>query len=378
MAVPYFRFRVCDPLAGTPLGYLDLQEGTFNEPVSGSAGKLVGKAFVGPTQDRDRLNGLTQHDMAIYAETAAGYWWGGTIDGREWNPGDRCREITATHWKAWPYQRYIGPNASVNPVADVVYGYTATEQLTIARAIMTYATAGAGAPTVIQGAETSGVTRDLNWLGSDFRYAGDLIDSMASREQGFEWTLAPQRDAVSGLPVLYFGLYYPQRGTGAPTLTFRKIPGSGNFSLEGRIADTAVDRRSQVWTTGAGSPPDRPMAVDSDPDIAAGTALLRETSSSYSSVTDVATLAQHARAERAFRSVPTNTVAIKVFFADLDPSLYGPGDRAQLIYEDEGVSLALPAVRIIDRAMSVSPSDGPPYAVLTLDLADFEMPDTAV
>lgn len=371
-----FRVLACNSLDGTRLGYLDLQDLVFNDPLAG-IGVLTGNAVLSPAQDVDKLALLTATDeVALYVVSDGGvYWWAGVIKARPWDPVNRLRQVAATAWKGWLATRFIGPNAAVNPVTDVVYGYTATDQLTIAQNIIGFATADTGCPTIAVGGETSGVVRDLNWLGSDFRYAADLIDSMASRSGGFDWAIQASQDAVTHRPVLRFVPYYPQRGNQSVALTFRKVPNGGNIIVDSPVDDSSTERRTRVWTTGKGSPPDRKMAYDEDPDVDAELTLLTETVTNYSSVDTIATLATNARAERNFRGVPTNTMAVKALFHDLDPTLYATGDRIQLVYADEGLSLSLPSVRIIDRQMHINPADGAPYAVITLDLSDTELPD---
>jgi hypothetical protein len=376
MALPNFQVLACNSLTGVRLGYLDLQGLVFTDPLTG-VGTLTGNAVLSPAQDVDKLDLLTQpDDVALYVVSEGNvFWWAGIIKSRPWDPSNRLRTITAVSWKGWLGTRFVGPNAAVNPVTDVVYAYTATDQLVIARAIVAFAIADTGCPVITAGSETSGIARDLNWLGSDFRYAADLIDSMATRSGGFDWEIRASLNAVTKLPVLAFVPYYPQRGNQSVALTFRKVPNGGNIIVDAPIDDSSTERRTRVWTTGKGSPPDRKMAYDEDPDVDAGLTLLSETVTNYSSVDTVATLATNARAERAFRGVPTNTMTIKALFADLDPTLYDTGDRIQLIYADEGLTLSLPSVRIIDRALNPNPSDGAAYATITLDLSDTELPD---
>lgn len=375
MTLPNYRVLACDVLTGARLGYLDLQDLVFNDPVSGT-GTLSGNAILSPSQDVDKLELLTRCDaVALYVVTDSTYWWAGVVKGRDWDPTNRLRVISAAGWKSWLGSRFIGPNSAVNPVTDVVYGYTATDQLAIAQTIIGFATAGVGCPTITVGSETSGVLRDLNWLGSDFRYAADLIETMAARAGGFDWEIKAYPDAISGLPTLRFVPWYPQRGNQSVALTFRKVPNGGNIIVDQAIEDSSADTRSRVWTTGKGTPPDRKMAFDEHPDVTADTRLLTETVTNYSSVDTVATLATNARAERNFRATPTNTMQIKALFADLDPTTYATGDRIQLVYADEGLSISLPSVRIIDRQLTVNSSSGADFATITLDLSDTELPD---
>jgi hypothetical protein len=338
---------------------------------------MTGKAVLGPAQTADKLNLFTApDDVALYVQTADRYWFAGVVKSNPWDPSNRWRTVTASAWKGWLNERIIGPNLAVNPVAEVAYGYTATEQLTIARNIINFATADLGCPTIVVGAEVSGVTRDLNWLGSDFKFAADLIDSMATRSGGFDWTIEAFTDPIAARPSLRFVPYYPQRGTQSVAMTFRKSPNSGNIIVSGEIESSSTDQRTRIWTTGAGSPPDRKMTYDQDPGVTADTTLLTESVTNYSSVVDVPTLAAHARAERAFRSIGTNTMTVVALFADIDPTLYGTGDRVQLIYSDEGLSISLPSVRIIDRKLHVNTTNGADFAEVVLDLSDTQLPAT--
>jgi len=370
-----FQVLACDALTDARLGYLDLQELAFNDPVRGVS-SLSGKAVLSPSQDRDKLNLLTQEEsVALYVLGAGLYWWEGVIKQRTWDPIDRAWNVTAVGWKDWLDHRFIGPNITTNPVTDVTYGYTSVDQLTIAQNVIGFATAGNGVPTIATSGETSGVLRDLNWLGSDFRSAYSLIDSMATRDNGFDWAIQAFTDGVTGLPKLRFAPFYPARGGTGVSLVFHKTPNGGNIIVDQPIDFNTADKRTRVWTTGKGTPPDRSMVYDEDPDVAAGIALLSETTSNYSAESSVAKLGLNARAERRYRSTRINSMTLRALFADIDPTLYASGDRCQLIYVDEGVTLGYPAVRIVDRAIHVNNSDGADFAELLLDLADTELPD---
>lgn len=377
MASGRFRFLCANSLTNQRLGYVDLQNVKFNDPITG-VGTLTGNALVGPAQTKDQLDDLLVEDItAIYVEADGLFWWGGTLISRDWNPGTRAREIKVVHWKGWYSRRLIGPNDAVNPVVDVAYSKLATDQLTIAEYISDLATTPAATPFVDTQGLISGVTRDLTWNGSDFKDAASLIDEMANRANGFEWTIETLVDGVSRLPRLQLGLYYPHRGAAAPTLVCKKTPSGGNISIEGNIAETSENRATRVWATGTGTPPDQIMVYDADPGVADGSVLLTESVTNYSTTSIVATLADDAQQERAFRSVLTNTMTVRAFHKDLDPATFHTGDRAQLIYQDEGVDLSLEAVRIIDREISVNGTDAD-STLITLDLSDSQLPDTGL
>jgi hypothetical protein len=269
----------------------------------------------------------------------------------------------------------------VNPVVDIVYGYTNVEQLTIARDIVVKATATSGTPIIHVGSEVSGYPRDLNFRGTDFTYAGDQIDSMAQRSSGFEWTIEPRNAGQLGHVDLWLVLYYPQRGSSTPSIVLRKTPDGGNMSVESAIENTAADRRSRVWATGTGQPPSQVMAYDEDPGVADGLSLLRETMTNYSTVSSTSRLADHAQQERQSRAVPTNFMSVRVYFPSggttgIDPEKYGVGDRVRLIYTDAFFDMDLPAARITERSLHFfgSAADS---AVLTVDLADVQLPDVS-
>jgi hypothetical protein len=372
---PTFRVLACDALTDARLGYLDVQELAFNDPVRGIS-SLSGKAVLSPSQNADKLDLLTREEaVALYVTGADVYWWAGVIKQRTWDPVERSWFITGVGWKDWLDHRFIGPNIATNPVSDVTYGYTSTDQLTIAQNVINFAITGIGTPNIVNGGETSGVLRDLNWLGSDFRSAYSLIDSMATRENGFDWAIQAFTDGTTGLPSLRFVPFYPARGGQSVALTFRKVPNGGNIIVDQRIDFNSADKRTRVWTTGKGTPPDRPMVYDQDPDVTAGLTLLTETTSNYQAEGSTAKLGLNARAERRYRSTRINSMSLKALFKEIDPTLYFSGDRVQLIYQDEGVNLAYPAVRIVDRAMHINNTDGVDYAELLLDLADTELPD---
>jgi hypothetical protein len=378
MASGRFRFLCANSIFGDRIGYVDLQQVKFNDPITG-VGTLTGKALVGPAQTKEILDALLVEDItAIYVEADGLFWWGGTLTSRDWNPGERCREIKVVHWKGWYSRRLLGPDDSLNPIEDTAYTFTGMDQLEIAEAISDLATTPAATPFVNTQGLLSGVTRDLTFNGSDFKDAASLIDGMANRANGFEWTIETRVNGVSRIPDLYLGLYYPHRGAAAPTLICKKTPSGGNISVEGNIAETAENRATRVWATGTGTPPDQLIVYDQDPGVDTADVLLTETVTNYSTTSVVATLADDAQQERAFRSVLTNTMQVRAYHKDLDPGTYHTGDRAQLIYQDEGVDLNLPAVRIVDIEISVNTQNAADSSLITLDLSDAQLPDTGL
>jgi hypothetical protein len=313
-------------------------------------------------------------ESAIFIRnTATNNWdWCGVVTEQEWDRSKNTIVVTAVEFRSWPYQVFLGPKLDLT--GDNAYGWAGVDQLTIARDIITYATTGGitdGRPQIAIGDEVSGKVRDLNIKGLDFKYAGELLDTISTRDGGFEWYLEPRTSAVDGLPELVLRLYFPQRGGIIDGLLFKSTDSGGNLVVDGSIKKSSTERRTRIWTVG--STETSPFAVDSDPAIPSGYTLLRERLTNYSTVTNRTTLASHARAERLFRSPKLNLLTVKVTETNPDVSTYRTGDRGRLILKDRMYDLDLPSVRIISR--EITPASGAGVVKLTLDLNDFELPE---
>lgn len=373
MAAP-FRFLVVQALTNRRLGYLRMSDVSFNDPLTGAGGSFSGKvtpADFGPGVDV--LRQWTEPDqVALYVETDSGYYFGGPIVSRPWSRSDGTLTITALSWKQWFYTRFLNPNWGVDPVADTHFYYDNDDQLFIARDLASRSIIEIGCPTIEIGTETCGVTRDLHLNGSAFHYVGDAIDSMANRPNGFDWDVEIRR--VGNSPSLYLGLYFPGRGTVNQSVLLKSTKEGGNITAVPEADDTAQDRRTRVWATGDGQPPDQPVAFDSDPDLDSGLVLLRETVTNWSGVTNITTLSSHAQAQRQAIGLNRNQMVLPVTLDDPALSLYGVGDRVRLLLEDDWLRVDLPTVRIIDRQIKVNSRSAPDSASITVDLSDLVVP----
>jgi hypothetical protein len=310
---------------------------------------------------------------AIYVKsTSQNSWlWGGPIIDQEWDPATRTIKFTAQDWRSWLFNVFLGPKLNLS--GDNTYTWTQVDQLQIAREIVGFALAGGatdGRPAILIGSETSGKLRDLGVKGLDFKYAGELLNTISSRAGGFEWYVEVTADAA-GLPQPKLVLYYPQRGGLLPGLLLKSTPSGGNMRVNESVKRVTTDRRTRIWTTG--STETAQFAVDSDPSFATGFTLLREKQTSYSSVKDRTTLASHARAEREFLNPELNLLSVTVLEGAVPFDSYRAGDRARLIYQDDWYDIDLPAVRIVQRKLK--PLSGAGEAELLLDLTDLELPE---
>lgn len=371
-----YQYISYHPLTGAQLAPpIRMSDVEWTEAVNGN-GTFQGTTTLPKNDDaaQQRFLALSPDDAAIYVRNTETnrFVWGGPIVNRTWGPRAGEVEIQAVEWRSWLFNAFLPPKLDLT--GDRVYGWTDVDQLQIAREIVAWATLGGpsdGRPVISAGSEMSGKIRDLNFVGLDFKYAGELIDTMANRSGGFEWTIGIEAGAQTGLPELHLQFGFPQIGAAVTGLILKRTPSGGNFTLVGDIPESTSDRRTRVWTTG--NTETLPFAVDSDPLLSLGSALLRETVTNYSSVQDRTTLASHARAERVFRSIRTNIIQIEVPEKSVNSGTYRVGDRGRLLYRDRMISLDLPAVRIIERTLR--PQDAGSKALLTLDLADFELPE---
>lgn len=352
--------------------------------VVGGIGLLEGTVKM-PRKDRDEdvfwqiWYALEPGVGAMYVRNSrtGRYHWGGPIIKRSWNPDTEEVTVQAVEWKTFFYNVFLSPKADLT--GDNLYDWTNQDQLKIARELVAAGVSGgatAGRITVSVGSETSGVLRDLHLKGLDFKYVGEAIDSMAGRSRGFDWDIKIGNNY--GLPQLSLGLYYPQKGSQADGMVLRKTPLGGNFWLEEPVEESISSRVARVWATG--STETLPFAVDADPALADGGLLLTEKVTNYSTVTDRATLASHARAERAVLGTKIALLKIRTVEASAQglsltsaSDTYAAGDRVRLVYSDSVYSLDLPSVRIVER--KVAPFDGDGTITMTLDLSDLVLPE---
>jgi hypothetical protein len=378
-----FRFLLCPVLSTVPFAEIDLNDVQFTESVDGRGTILTGNAYISNSQTADKLKSVLNYPndpkaVALYVRYDDQYYWGGVIQSRPWDKDARVFRITATSWKAWLYQRFLPPNVATNPVTDLLYSWTNADQFVIAEGIVNYATAGNGTPTITAGTATSGINRDLNVYGSEFVYAGEAIDRMASREKGFEWDIEIRPDN-SGNPNLYFVPYYPKKQGVNSQVLFKSTGYGGNVIEFSSPDDTAENVVTRVWGTGSGTAgTDLLMAYDQDPNLVNETVLLVETKEyTNSSTVEVATVASHAQGIRQFHSSGLQQITVKVPLNDPDFTDYIVGNKVRVLIKDEVLDIDYQSVRIVRRTFNVNASGTNPqedYLELLIDLNDFDLP----
>lgn len=275
-----FTYEVRDVLTNAFLGRLNPINVTFNQPITGS-GSLTCRVYISQGQ-RASIDNLTRPDeVALYVRTGDTYWFGGPIVARPWTPSGRYLSVSAVHWKQWYSTRFLSPLVT-EPPADQTFAWTNVDQLEIAKDVIRAAVDEIGCPTCETGDETSTVLRTVNFQGSAFKFAGDFLDDLSQRDQGFDWDIQVINDD-DNQPVQKLVLYYPYRGGARALGLLRSTISGGNMTLPDEIDDTAENKRTRVWATGSGSPPDQIMTIDEDATLSGDVSLDAVQAESYSS-----------------------------------------------------------------------------------------------
>jgi hypothetical protein len=370
-----FKYSAYHPLTRQQLASsLQVSSPKWGEIVMGN-GSFTGTVSF-PDDDRalgQILVATEPDESAIYIKNALGqYVWGGVVTEQTIDEENQRIGFTCVEWRAWLFGVFLPPME--NMTSDILYSWLQVDQLQIARELASYARSSGvsnGRPQMSIGFETGGKLRDLNVQGLNFKRIGELMDTIAKRDGGFEWTIEV-RTHTDGLPILTFVPSYPQRGSLVKNLELYRTTAASNFDFS-PIRRSSSSRVSRAWSTGSGQPPDQQWAVDSDPALATNGTLLREDQVNYPKVVDRTTLASHSRSRRAYYAPKANLFVVKTSLTDPDVNKYICGDRMPFKLRGRVSNYDLPAVRIVER--TVEPLNGSGVVTLTLDLNDSVLPD---
>lgn len=306
---------------------------------------------------RDPISATVPARTAVYVDRDGVLLWGGIIWTRRYRTSSKTLELAGAEFRSYFDHRQI--------IATT--GFAATDQLTIARSLVSAAQAYTGGDIGITlGAEASGVLRDRTYNGYELKNVGEALTQLSEVENGFDFTV--EVAYVNDTPTKTLRLGYPRRG--------RRAPESGwLFDYPGNITDyewpedgtgMATTRRA----TGAGDQQGMLIAAAADSSLIDAGYPLLEASRAYGDVIIQTTLQAHANADLAATkqvlTIPTVTVR-----ADLDPMIgtYIVGDDCRLRITDERFPAGIDGFhRIVN--IAVDPQDnGPEKVVLTLGQA---------
>lgn len=384
-----YKFQFYHALTLQPLGSLEIADPIWNDPVRG-IGEFSGHVFLLPSQDKDRIQTRIHEDYSLLVifENDSPVWVGWT-QGHTWLPKSQRFSLKYVQLRGWLYKLFLKMNWSLSTDTMVIlerfYKYVQQDQTAIARDLVNLICRNNDPglipvePWNVPSAQyLTGVLRDLSIPASSFVYLGEAIDSMALRDEGFDWDVAPSIDPETGALRLFFKTWFPERSTGNKSLFFE----NNNKSGKGNIIDypdefpfDVSDRATRTWATGAGQPPDQKVAMDYDPVIDDQGVILTEVMTNHSTVMKPATLHGHARAQRIFSSVKHEEITISVDPYNPPITSYTVGDRCRLKFLDEVVGMDQRGLRIIDRAIAPESGDNPLSCAVTIDLSDLTVPE---
>lgn len=366
-----YRYSAYHPLTRQQLvSSLVLNNISWTEAVNGNAGFSATVTLPDPseTQRIEAIRGATKPwESAIYVRDERGqYTFGGPVFKRRWKHRERQIEFEGIHWRAWLYDVLLGP--LVSGAGNSTYSWTGKDQLLIAREIIGKVKIGGttdGRPNIVTGTETSGKTRDLNFKGTEFKIAGEILDTLSNRDDGFEWDLYILQ-GNDGLPELRFGVYYPERGGIIDGLFWNT---GGNIISHDEIEEDGSNKRTRIWAYGDGE--SVPFAVDSDIYLDEGFTLLRESAHHFDRVTNYNTLGSHARAMREYLGQPYNLFKFTTGLDNPDVHSFTAGDRGRLVIDYDFLSLDVPSVRVLEKRVT----PGNQTVEVTVNLNDLEPPE---
>lgn len=365
-----FHVRVCDPLNREYIGEFPFFDCEYNLPVD-EAGEFTAKLALEEVdrETRAHLKRALNYETAwIFVYYGATIPWHGKITAAPWNRATGTLEVKAAHTRSWLDQVLIGRGRSTR------YEWTNTEQCQIVRDLVaTVATGQGGRLRILPDSFASGVRRDLIIEPQAYAVVGDLIDTMATDTDGFEWDILARDSATDGLPEFYLGQWAPERHTpGAPRHLLADIGEHANILNDPGWPEDAAGRRSMVHALGDGEAPAVTTALDYDPLLETNRLLLTEKTTSYSGqgVTTAAELAGLAHAERTQLSKTLSTLTIAVDLHAPDYGSWSTGDRFRLQLRDDWLDVDLGAVRCVDHAVYFHQEDGQDLVSLEFDIAD--------
>lgn len=318
-----YRYLFCDLRTNAVLAELPLSDVQFDLKLNG-AGSLRAKLSI---TDRavtrlDPLGSTQPGRTAVYVDRDGVLLWGGVLWTRSYSSDGSALELGANEFLSYFERRLITSDAVFDQV----------DQLAIARSLIGTAQAVAGGDIgVALRPGTSGVLRDRTYYGSELKSVGEALSQLASVSGGFDYAIDVAY--VAGTPTRTLALGYPRRGqVAARSGWLWEYP--GNVQAYSWPED-ATQQANRSWALGAGTGPGVLVAAASATSLIDAGYPLLEDATSYSDVTEPATLQAHAVADLAALADPVTipTLAVR---ADADPVLgsYVVGDELRLRVTD--------------------------------------------
>lgn len=206
--------------------------------------------------------------------------------------------------------------------------YTNTDQLAIARQLVTWAQGRPGGSIGLEvGTETDGVLRSRTYWAHERKKVGEAIRQLAAVDNGFDFAVEVAYDA--GVPTRYFRI-----GTrGRTAATTGHVFEHGRNMISYQLTEDATKQATRIYADGAGDGPTMLQATADRTDIVDAGWPLLEDALALKDITVQSTLQAHATGVVNARALPVTVAAVTVN-ATGDPALgeWVVGDYARFVF----------------------------------------------
>lgn len=251
--------------------------------------------------------------------------WGGYISKRQYDSSNRALRITAKSFEEYFYKIIQRTNINV----------TNTEQLTIARKIITNNNAHKDVLINIDNSTTTGVKRERNMYSYEFKTVGEELERLSSLINGFDWNVEIETDPVTKELSRNLSFYYPNKGKSQTnTDLLFEFPGAiRDFTL----SDDAENGANILYGIGAGEGDEQLSYSKVDSAQSAAKYPRLEETVSYKSVSEESTLKSHVEADLKKMISPVTVIEVTLRGdgeGEHEVGTYDVGDWARFRIED--------------------------------------------
>lgn len=336
--------------------------GTYTLDLAGNANRPV----------KDPYDVTTPCRRCIYVWRDEVPQWGGIIWTRRYDSDSRQIQIAAGDWWSYLDHRKLLPVLTfpVNPTFDVakaVVSYSATDQNTIARNLITLAQSHTGGNLNIVNSNTllSSISRDRTYYGYSNQDIGAALRELASVINGPDMMFDVGAIDANGNPTRVFRQGTPHLGQqGSPW-----VWESGGNLVSYVWPSDGTRFASRVFAAGTGTAEGTPIAVTEDSSIYASGYPLIEVENTYTTTTGATDLQAHSDADQIAARLPVALPVLSVR-GNMAPAVgeWGLGDDARVLIQDDFFANGIDTnMRIV--AADIMPPEGDTDEIVRLTMA---------
>lgn len=257
---------------------------------------------------------LSPGRVAVFIERDNVCLWSGILWTMELDVKANSARLNGEGWLSYFRRRFIKADLS----------YTATDQTTIAAALIDYAQSATGGDVgIVTDPTATGVLRDRSFVGTERKEIGEAVEQLAEVRDGFHFAFVSDRQPTGFRTRFVTG--YPE--TGRPTDVVFDL-NSNMELLTATVDGTALTNSVEIRGAGEGA---AALTYTAEDATSFTTTPLLETVESFTDVSEVATLTAKAQHRLNLGRSPLVIPTIKVD-PDGDPPLgsYFTGDRVRV------------------------------------------------